>query len=421
MSLSAILAILGSLDGHHIVTMFWYLIFLEAPRFLIANITAGFVRTEHPKPSPQHHAPPRAVSVIVPCHNGADGVAKTAKSLREQTLPVQIVVVDDGSTDETANVACGLRASGLIDVLLSTNLRGGKSAALNLGLRYCTGGVIVSVDADTTFDRDAIASIVAGFEYPEVGAVGGNVGVRNTHSSLLAAMQAVEYLISISLGRKVSMMLGILPIVSGAFAAFRREALVSVGGWEAGAGEDADLTMKLRRAGWSLNFSAGAWALTDVPTTMQGLVGQRLRWEGDLARLHLRKFRMLLWPWSPHFSLRDTISTLDVLVFSTGLSFAFVIYVLWVFGTYGAFAVAILVATGFIYSLIGSFTFLLATALMDAPSKVRLLPYALGYGVYCAYVLHPIRVWAGINELVFNRSYRSGFVPTKILSRIWRF
>jgi cellulose synthase/poly-beta-1,6-N-acetylglucosamine synthase-like glycosyltransferase len=343
-------------------------------------------------------------------------------SLREQSLqPLQIVVVDDGSTDNTDDIGRRLREQGWIDILLSTGLRGGKSAALNLGLRYCTGDVIISVDADTTFDRDAIEAIVSSFDSPMTGAVGGNVGVRNARDSALAAMQAVEYTIAISLGRKVSMMLGILPIVSGAFAAFRREALGSVGGWEAGAGEDADLTMKLRRSGWNLNFASRAWALTDAPSTMQALVGQRLRWESDLIRLHLRKFRMLLWPWAPRFSLRDTISTIDVLVFSIGLSFAFIIYALWVFINYGALAIPILIATGLVYSLIGTFTFLLAMALSDNSSGLRLLPYALGYGVYCAYVLHPIRVWACIDELVFDRSYRSTFVPTKVLNRIWRF
>lgn len=422
MSLSEILSFLTSIDGASLVGMFWYLIFLEAPRFVIANVTAGFVHTEVTKMRGWHLDPP-PVSVILPCHNGADGIVKTVMSLREQTLRMlQIVVVDDGSTDDTFEAARRLHEKGQIDVLLSTRLRGGKSAALNLGLRYCTGMVIVSVDADTTFDRDAIEAIVAAFDDPRVGAVGGNVGVRNARGSVLATMQAVEYAIGVSLGRKVSMMLGIPPIVSGAFAALRREALESVGGWEPGAGEDADLTMKLRRAGWNLNFAAGAWALTDAPSTMQALVQQRLRWESDLVRLHLRKFRMLLWPWAPHFSLRDTINTLDVLVFSTGLSFAFIIYVLWIVGFYGSLALPILVATGIIYSLIGALTFLLGTALSSNPSVMRLLPFAFGYGIYCAYILHPIRVWACIDELAFDRSYhRSTFVPTKVLNRIWRF
>jgi cellulose synthase/poly-beta-1,6-N-acetylglucosamine synthase-like glycosyltransferase len=401
--------------------MFWFLIFLEAPRFLIANITVGFARTKARKIHFRHSEPP-SVSIIVPCHNGAQGIVKTVSSLREQSLqPLQIVVVNDGSTDNTDEVAARLRAQGWIHILLSTGLRGGKSAALNLGLRYCTGDVVITVDADTTFDRDAIEAIVSAFENPITGAAGGNVGVRNARDSALAAMQAVEYTIAISLGRKVSIMLGLLPIVSGAFAAFRREALASVGGWEAGAGEDADLTMKLRRSGWNLNFASGAWALTDVPSTMQALVSQRLRWESDLIRLHLRKFQMLLWPWASGFSLRDTISTIDVLVFSTGLSFAFIIYVLWVFANYGVIAIPILVATGFVYCLIGTFTFLLATALSDNLAAMRLLPYAVGYGFYCAYVLHPIRVWACVDELVFDRSYRSTFVPTKVLKRLWRF
>lgn len=422
MNLPDILSFLTSVDGANLAAMFWYLIFLEAPRFLIANLVAGLVRNESAKPRSPQGDPP-SVSIILPCHNGANGIVKTVTSLREQTMnALQIIVVDDGSTDDTFAIAEYLRKQGQIDVMLSTTLRGGKSAALNLGLRYCTGEVVISVDADTTFDRDAIEKIVAAFDDPCVGAVGGNVGVRNARGSLLASMQSIEYSIGVSLGRTVSMMLGIPPIVSGAFAALRRDALASVGGWEPGAGEDADLTMKLRRAGWGLNFATGAWALTDAPSTMQALIQQRLRWESDLVRLHMRKFRILLWPWSPHFSLRDTINTIDVLVFSTGLSFAFFIYVLWIFGIYGSFALPILIATGFVYSLIGAFTFLLSTAFADNPSTIRLLPFAFGYGIYCAYVLHPLRVWACIDELAFDRSYnRSTFVPTKVLNRIWRF
>ncbi|WEX09058.1 glycosyltransferase [Chelativorans sp. AA-79] len=415
------LSFLTSLDGASLVAMFWYLIFFEGPRFLIANFTAGFLRKDSAKAT-GWPCKISSVSIVLPCHNGASGIVKTVTSLREQTFRnLQIVVVDDGSTDNSASIARQMKEQGRIDVLVSTTLRGGKSAALNLGLRFCTGDVIVSADVDTTFDRDAIEAIVAAFDDPSTGAVGGNIGVRNAGASVLANMQAIEYAVGISLGRRVSVMLGILPVVSGAFAAFRREALDSVGGWDAGPGEDTDLTMKLRRAGWRLAFAAEAWALTDAPSTMQALIQQRLRWESDLARLNLRKFRMLLSPWAPHVSLRDTTNTLDVLIFSIVLPFAFVLYVVWLLAAYGAFAVVILMMTGFAYSLIGTFSFLVAITLSERASTARLLPYALGYGFYCTCVLHPIRVWAFVQELAFDRSYHSTFVPTKVLSQMWRF
>jgi len=415
------LSFLTSLNAADFTAMFWFLIFFEGPRFLIANVTAGFTI---PEPFRMAGSPSGApsVSVILPCHNGAAGIAKTVASLREQTWPnLQIVLVDDGSTDETPHLARKLLRNTQIDVAISTGLRGGKSAALNLGLGYCTGDIIIAADVDTTFDRDAIEALLVPFNDQNVGAVGGNIAVRNSASSVLATMQAIEYAIGISLGRRVSGMLSILPVVSGAFAAFRRDALASVGGWDAGPGEDADLTLKLRRAGWKLDFAPHAWALTDAPSTMQGLIQQRLRWEGDLARLHLRKFLMLLSPLASHLSLRDIVSTFDVLIFSIALPFAFVVYVLWLLAAYGTFAVQVLMAAGFVYALVGVFTFMMALAISRNSSLLRLLPYTFGYGVYCAYVLNPIRVWAFVQELGFDRSYRSTFVPTKVLSQMWRF
>src|SRR5690606_32931411 len=130
----------------------------------------------------------------------------------------------DGSKDDMAAIGRQLRAEGIIDVFVSTGLRGGKSAAANLGDTYCTGDIIIIADIDTSFDRDALARIVEPFAAPEVGAVSGNIGVRNTDASMIAKFQAIQYLISISLGRRVTNLLEIVFIASGAFAAFRREA-----------------------------------------------------------------------------------------------------------------------------------------------------------------------------------------------------
>src|SRR5690242_11441191 len=104
MSLSGLLSLLSGVDSANFVAMFWFLIFLEAPRFLIANITVGFVRAQARKSDYRNSATP-SVSIILPCHNGARGIVKTVNSLHEQSLqPLQIVVVDDGSTDNTDDI-----------------------------------------------------------------------------------------------------------------------------------------------------------------------------------------------------------------------------------------------------------------------------------------------------------------------------
>lgn len=417
-----IASLLASLDYRTLITMFWFLVILETPRFLLAGVAVAVAhrRRQGRHPPGGYRVP--AVSILLPCHNNAAGLVKTVASLREQTLqPLEIVAIDDGSSDRTAEVGRRLRLEGAVQLFLSTGLRGGKSAALNLGLAQSSGEIVICADADTTFDRDGIETLVRAFADPTIGAVGGNVGIRNVESCLLAAMQAVEYAICISLGRQISTLMGLPPTVSGAFAGFRREALLSVGGWEAGAGEDADLGLKLRRAGWRLSFAEGAWALTDAPTSIQGLFRQRLRWESDLIRLHLRKFLGLLSPWRRNFSLSDTLGAVDALVFSVGVTFACPVYLAWMVAKFGTLAVLILLLTTLVYAVIGTVVFVLATSATEGRAMARLLPYTLGYGIYWVFLLYPIRICACVDEIFFFGSYRSTFVPKRVLARLWRF
>src|SRR6266481_8084661 len=97
-----------------------------------------------------------------------------------------------------AEIGRQLKEEGLIDVFVSTGLRGGKSAATNLGLTFCTGELVVVGDVDTSFDRYAIERVAEPFGDPLVGCVSGNIGVRNYRGSIIAKFQAIEYLITIS-------------------------------------------------------------------------------------------------------------------------------------------------------------------------------------------------------------------------------
>jgi glycosyltransferase involved in cell wall biosynthesis len=313
-----------------LLTMFWYAAVIEVPRFLIGALymagreVLGFSpRTESISADGLAPRTP-TISVLLPGHNEGAGLERTILGLQEQTtLPLQIVVIDDGSTDNMADVGRKLKARGLIDVFISTGLRGGKAAAQNLGLTYCKGDIIVVSDVDTSFDRDAIARLLERFADPLVGAVSGNLGVRNFSSTIVARFQAIQYLNSIAMGRRINDVLYGLFVASGAFAAFRREALESVGGWSAGPGEDGDVTTKLRRAGWSVTFQPHAWALTDVPETLTGLLRQRARWNRSFAMLRFRKHAHILNPLHSNFSLRDSLGTLDALYFEAIRPIAF--------------------------------------------------------------------------------------------------
>jgi poly-beta-1,6-N-acetyl-D-glucosamine synthase len=413
-------AFLGQLDLHGFLVMFWYTALFELPRFALGGLVAAgaelFARREPVT------APTGRVSVLLPGHNEGAAIGRTIASLREQTLgPLEIVVVDDGSTDDMAAVGRRIRAEGGINTFLSTGLRGGKSAAANLGLGYCTGGIIVIADLDTSFDRDAVARIVAPFADPRVGAVAGNLGVRNAGASIVATFQAVQYLVSISLGRRVSCMLGILFIASGAFAAFRREALLSVGGWEVGPGEDADITAKIRRAGWRIRFASEAWALTDVPDSLLALARQRLRWNRSMIRVRLRKFARLFNPMQRNFSLADALGTLDILYFQGLRPAAFFVYVAWLFMEYAGYAWVVLAVVALFYCLLETLILVLAAAVSGHHGRLALLPYAPGYALFNGIVLRAVSVWAYLDELTWRRSYRDPYVPLRVLNRVERF
>lgn len=403
-------------------SMFWHTIIFEVPRFLLAAFAV--VGAEAMRIGETKHTDNRntKVSILLAGHNEGRSLRAAVVGLREQTHPhLQIVVVDDGSTDNMKQVGNGLRREGLIDVFLSRGLRSGKAAAANLGLLYCTGEVIIIADVDTTFDRDAIAYIVDAFADPSVGGVSGNIAVRNPNSTVLTKFQAIQYFISISLGRRISNMLGILFIASGAFAGFRREALLCVGGWEVGPGEDADITIKLRRAGWKIRFQPEAWALTDVPESFQGLFNQRLRWQRSLVRVRARKFARMFDPRHPNFCLSDALGTLDILFFQGLLPSSFYVYVLWLFARYGYFAFVVLGIVSVLHAAVALLSFSLAMALSGHNGQWRLLPYVPGYALFNAYVMRAISVISYIDELVFRGSYRDTYVPRSVQSQARNF
>src|SRR6202011_607237 len=344
------LGILTQLDVYSFVGMFWYAVVLEIPRFAVGLVVAAGCSLLAPR-RPSTPVPRNIkVSVLLPGHNEGSVLRRAISALWEQSRgDLQIVVVDDGSTDDMARVGRELKREGLVDVFVSTGLRGGKSAATNLGLTFCTGEFVVVGDVDTSFDRYAIERVLEAFADPLVGCVSGNIGVRNYQSSIIARFQAIEYLITISLGRRLSDLLGILMISSGAFAAFRRDALIAVGGWDVGPGEDANMTLKLRRAGWKVRFAPEAWALTDVPETASALFKQRRRWNASFVRVRLDRFRAILNPFQQNFSVLDALGTIDLILFHAILPNMFLFYIISCIIYYGSFLLVILITVNAFY------------------------------------------------------------------------
>ncbi|TGA90908.1 glycosyltransferase, partial [Streptomyces sp. MZ04] len=188
------------------------------------------------------------VTVLVPAYNEEAGIESTVRSLLASThRQLQIVVIDDGSTDRTAEIAERIRDP-RVTVVRQANA--GKAAALNTGLAHTRYDYVVMVDADTVFEPDAIHRLIQPLAHPAVGAVSGNTKVGNRRG-LLGRWQHLEYVFGFNLDRRMFEVLECMPTVPGAIGAFRRDALMGVGGVsEDTLAEDTDLTMALWRAGW---------------------------------------------------------------------------------------------------------------------------------------------------------------------------
>jgi cellulose synthase/poly-beta-1,6-N-acetylglucosamine synthase-like glycosyltransferase len=216
------------------------------------------------------------VTVIVPAYNEAANIAATVRSLTASRYrPLEIIVVDDGSSDDTAGIVTRL---GLPGVRVIRQANAGKPAALNTGIAAATGELLVLVDGDTVFDPDAIGRLVQPFADVSVGAVSGNTKVAN-RGGLLGRWQHLEYVIGFNLDRRMFDLARCMPTVPGAIGAFRRTALAQVGGVsQATLAEDTDLTMAVIRAGWRVVYEPHAVAWTEVPATLGQLWRQRYRW-----------------------------------------------------------------------------------------------------------------------------------------------
>jgi cellulose synthase/poly-beta-1,6-N-acetylglucosamine synthase-like glycosyltransferase/peptidoglycan/xylan/chitin deacetylase (PgdA/CDA1 family) len=216
------------------------------------------------------------VSVIVPAYNEKEGIEAAVRSLAGGDYPViEVVVVDDGSTDGTASI---VERMALPNVRVVRVPNGGKSNALNTGIALAKHDLIVTVDGDTIFEKDSIRMLVQAFADPTVGAVAGNVKVGN-REKMVAAWQHIEYVIGFNLDRRLYEVLNCMPTVPGAIGAFRREALAQVGGIsDETLAEDTDVTMALCRAGWRVVYEERAKAWTEAPTTLEQLYRQRYRW-----------------------------------------------------------------------------------------------------------------------------------------------
>ncbi|MDQ0951813.1 cellulose synthase/poly-beta-1,6-N-acetylglucosamine synthase-like glycosyltransferase/peptidoglycan/xylan/chitin deacetylase (PgdA/CDA1 family) [Streptomyces phaeochromogenes] len=221
----------------------------------------------------------RPVSVIVPAYNEKECIANTLRSLARSTHPIEIIVVDDGSTDNTSEIARSAAESfGMTNVRVIRQENAGKPAALNNGVRSASYDIVVMMDGDTVFEADTVRQLVQPFADPGVGAVAGNAKVGN-RDTIIGAWQHIEYVMGFNLDRRMYDLLRCMPTIPGAIGAFRREAVLAVGGMsEDTLAEDTDITIAMHRQGWRVVYQEHAKAWTEAPGSLEQLWSQRYRW-----------------------------------------------------------------------------------------------------------------------------------------------
>lgn len=219
-----------------------------------------------------------SVSAVIAAYNEEKTIGSTIASVLASDYEIgEVIVVDDGSSDETADrVRAIAQKESRVRMLQKEN--GGKASALNLGSEAASGEILFSIDADTQLDPAAVGLLVRHFSDPEVGAVAGNVKVGN-RVNMITRWQSIEYITSQNLDRKALAYLDAVTVVPGAIGAWRREAVAKAGGYHSDTlAEDMDLTWRLHRAGYSIETESGALAYTEVPQGVRGFFRQRFRW-----------------------------------------------------------------------------------------------------------------------------------------------
>ena len=238
------------------------------------------------------------VTIIVPAYNEGMVIQSAIRSLLDLDYPAyEILVIDDGSTDDTRARAAELEGRyGGVSVRVVGKANAGKAAALNTGIALARHEFVLCMDGDSRLSRETLRRAARHFADARVGAVAGNVKVVN-RNGLWTRLQALEYIEGLNMARRAQGFLRAVNIIPGPVGLFRREALVGVGGYDTDTfAEDADLTLKILTAGWQVTYEDSAIAYTEAPEQLLDLIKQRYRWTRGILQALRKRSGWLLAP-----------------------------------------------------------------------------------------------------------------------------
>jgi cellulose synthase/poly-beta-1,6-N-acetylglucosamine synthase-like glycosyltransferase len=411
-------AILSGLSFWGLIGLYWFTLFFEFPRYALGfpAVVSLYLKDRKVRPGiPQVPADIGKVSILIAGHNEADAIERGVRSLWQQSFnDFEIVCVSDGSTDETFEIMKRLQREGLVHKVAGCQIRGGKASAINLAARLSTGDIMIVIDCDCTFEPYAIAELLLAFDDPTIGGVSASVLVKNGDDSFVTSMQYIEYLTGMTLGKAQLDMFGMLTMISGAFGGFRREAWNRVNGMDPGPGEDLDISLRLRHAGYKLAFAHRAVAYTDAPTALFNLLRQRQRWERDLVWLRYRKYAWIMNPFRPDFRWREVLHNIDIIAFTLLPTIIFPFYTTWLIVTYGAACLPIMAASTMGLLVLDLCIYSCATIASGNKAHWRYAPYLLFYGFFQSYIMRMGRLYAMAHEWIYSTSRYDSFAPPKV-------
>ncbi len=220
------------------------------------------------------------VSLVVPAYNEGVVIEAAIRSLLNLDYPnYEILVIDDGSTDDTYEKALAVaNESKTVPVRVITKRNGGKAEALNTGMSLARGEFILNMDGDSKMSRNVLRACIRHFDDPRIGAVAGNVKVIN-RENIWSNIQALEYVEGLAMARKAQSFMRAVNIIPGPLGMFRKSVLQEVGGYDHDTfAEDCDLTLKLLVRGWHIAYEPDAVAWVETPSRLLDLLKQRYRW-----------------------------------------------------------------------------------------------------------------------------------------------
>ena len=276
-------------------TFHWlYIVLLFYGVIITPYLVLGFVHSHQYRPLPDKGYRP-TVSVIMPCYNEGTAIVDAISAVLNSDYPkdkMELVVVDDGSTDNTPSIVAELleKTNGAFRFLkLEKNMK--KRHAMAHGIQHANGEIIVSIDSDAIVETDAVTNLVQPFIDPTVYCVSGNAIVSNEHkpkiNTTLARLQKVWYTDGFCLRKGAESLFGIVLCCSGVLSAFRKDKVLQVlpnwltqtfRGRRCLSGEDAQLTTWMLKLGGNSVFQSTAIVYTEAPPTMKGFIKQQLRW-----------------------------------------------------------------------------------------------------------------------------------------------